>query len=270
MIGLLVFIFGIIIGSFLNVVIYRFNSGKSLGGRSQCMKCGKTLSWYELIPVVSFVIQLGRCRSCKNTFSWQYPIVELLSGLLWLLVYLSGASLGAQVSLLIVLMILIVLSVYDYKHMILPDFFVVIIGIISVLSLFIPSVYYPLMYGGGGTLIAFPGWEALTAGPLVALPLFLIFLLSRGRAMGFGDVKLSLVLGWFLGISYGFSMILISFLVGGVFGIIYIGIRFFQKNKGVKIGKQKVPFGPFIAIAFTLVVLLNISFFDLIHYLSVV
>src|SRR3989338_6841366 len=101
LISLVFFVFGLIVGSFLNVVIYRFNTAKSFGGRSACVSCQNKLCWYELIPLVSFLSQKGRCRNCKARISIQYPLVEFATGLIFVALFYklsapSGLSFGGQ------------------------------------------------------------------------------------------------------------------------------------------------------------------------------
>src|SRR3989344_6457564 len=128
-----VFIFGTIIGSFLNVVIYRYNSGTSpLTGRSQCFSCGKTLSWRELIPLVSFISARGRCAKCAVRLSWQYPIVEALSGISFVAVFLLEKPIPETMFLLAMFSTLLVIAVYDLRHQIIPDGLVMFFAIASV------------------------------------------------------------------------------------------------------------------------------------------
>ena len=125
----ILFIFGLIIGSFLNVVSLRFNPGqkifdsKIIGGRSHCLNCQKQLSWYELIPVLSFIFLRGRCSSCKKRISWQYPIVEILSGLIFIFVpYILGFKSLILIAIWILIFLLfLLLSIIDFRHYIIPD-----------------------------------------------------------------------------------------------------------------------------------------------------
>ena len=94
--ALIFFIFGLIIGSFLNVVIARFNSSKSLGGRSACMSCESTLKWYDLVPLFSFLALKGRCRTCKTRISFMYPAVEFLTGIIFTTLFLKFSALGGS------------------------------------------------------------------------------------------------------------------------------------------------------------------------------
>ena len=126
--NLFLFILGLIIGSFLNVVIYRWNTGVSnwqrLNGRSKCLKCNKKLKWFELVPVVSFIIQRGRCRNCHSKISWQYLIVELATGVVFVLVWQLDLSPLLTLIYLIISALLIVIFVYDLRHQIIPDLLV--------------------------------------------------------------------------------------------------------------------------------------------------
>ena len=118
---ILVYIFGLIVGSFLNCVIYRLEEGKSfLKGRSFCPDCKHTLSWQDLIPLLSFLILKGKCRYCKKPISWQYPLVELATGILFILI-LNFSTRPGGVILFVVSCFLIVIFVYDLKHYIIPD-----------------------------------------------------------------------------------------------------------------------------------------------------
>ncbi len=246
------FIFGATIGSFLNVVIYRYNSGTSFTcGRSMCFSCGKTLSWYELVPVVSFVLQRGRCIGCKSKISWQYPLVEIMTGLLFVAVFWSQYSITETVYLLILMSIFVVISVYDIRHKIIPDGFVYAFIVLSLLQ-----------------LVWMPNVQVLDwmAGPILFLPFAGLWFFSKGTWMGFGDAKLALGIGWFLGFYAGLSAIILAFWIGSVFGLTLIGIG---KARGLFLGgtrftiKSEIPFGPFLILSMLLVFFFSIDVFSL-------
>lgn len=248
------FILGIIIGSFLNVVIYRYNTGKGIGGRSFCMSCGKKLSWYELIPLFSYLIQLCRCRNCKSKISFQYPFVEFTTGILFVLVCLKygisfyGFSWWFLYGLIQV-SILMVIFIYDFKHKIIPNGFVYVFILLAFLQLLISNFILIKSFN----FINLDFWS----GPLMALPIFILwimpivikrlgFKLEKDEWMGFGDVKLALGIGWFLGFAGSVYAFLIAFWSGAVIGLIMIGIsRLDYVHKKVKIDSE-IPFGPFL------------------------
>ena len=261
--GLFYFILGTIVGSFLNVVILRYEVDKPILGRSVCPACGKTLSYYELIPVISFFILRGRCSRCSAHISWQYPLVEMATGLLFVLTFitffngvLDAHYLAISTLYLVMVSILMVIFVYDIRHTVIPDPFVYGFSLLALLLLFIDMSMF--------TLIT-PSPLALAAGPLLAFPLFLIWLLSRGRWMGLGDAKLTLGIGWLLGISGGISAILIAFWVGAVVGILLILIASFMRNNQLFLGnrqftmKSEIAFGPFLILGLLTVVFFNLD-----------
>src|SRR5271170_6448315 len=115
------FIYGTLIGSFLNVLALRYNTGAGVRGRSKCMSCAKTLTWIELVPLLSFAVQRGACRSCKARISWQYPLVEFLAGALFVIIFLlyppAGLVSTAVTALqLFILSVLMVITIYDIRH----------------------------------------------------------------------------------------------------------------------------------------------------------
>lgn len=230
-----VFGLGAIIGSFLNVVVCRFNTGRSIaGGRSCCFSCGTRLKAVELIPIVSYCVQNGRCRSCKSKFSSQYAVVELLTGIIFTLVWLKlGLSSGIAGLLFwwVVWSLFIVISAYDIRHTIIPDAFAGALGVIALGSLAVR----------GGDLLSF------MMGILFFVLFFAIWLISRGKAMGLGDAKLAVSIGWLFSPAMAFSALLVSFWYGALIGIILMGL----KRPGWSL-KTEIPFGPFLALgAFT-------------------
>lgn len=250
-----VFIFGTIIGSFLNVVLCRYGTGRSLGGRSKCAVTGKTLKWYELIPIISFIIQGGRSRYSKTRISLQYPLVEFFTGLLFLLISKKLLTICFDIKIYIVALIfyfiiasfLVLIFVYDLKHKIIPDAFIfplIFLSLIFVfLNLFLPTNFLLLNHGNLSVFLA---------GPLVSLPILLIWFFTKGRGMGFGDVLLTIPIGWLLGLSAGFASILLAFWIGAIFGIFLIVV-------GKKNIKDQIPFGPFLILGFVLSLLYNID-----------
>ena len=256
-----IFLFGTIIGSFLNVVIFRFNTGKTIvKGRSICMTCNRTLRWYELVPIFSFLIQMGQCRRCREKISYQYPLIEFITGLMFVLVayhfipmifFLPLLYLLLVVLFTFIFSILIVISVYDIRHKVIPDKLVFIFSLVSFFSIFINYSYF-------GDLFVLPSLSTFLAGPLLALPFFLIWLLSRGKWMGLGDAKLMLGLGWILGIYTGLASMVLAFWIGAIVGLF---MMFLLKNK-VNM-KTEIPFAPFLIISTFIVFLFSIDIFTL-------
>jgi prepilin signal peptidase PulO-like enzyme (type II secretory pathway) len=248
-------VLGAIIGSFLNVVALRWNTGKSLGGRSSCAVCQKTLEWRELIPVISFFLIRGRCSECKTRVSWQYPLVEALTGLVFATLYsVLSFSLLAYISAVIIFCVYIVILVYDLRHMIIPDALVY-------LSIGLALLFHLRFY-------SFNLWDWLV-GPIIFALFGLIWLLSRGRAMGFGDAKLGLSIGLFLGLTEGLSAMVLAFWIGTVVALFLLGLSrtkssLFGKGKGLTM-KSEVPFAPFMILGAWLAIIFH---FDLLHVLS--
>ncbi|MFH1402349.1 MAG: prepilin peptidase [Patescibacteria group bacterium] len=256
-----IFVFGALIGSFLNVVILRYGK-KSLNGRSQCMLCKKQLSWYELIPVLSFLFLKGKCKNCKQKISWQYPLVEIATAIMFLSVFnlFAGGWVFTQFSILqffnlitlwIIVSVLIVIFVYDIYHKIIPDFLVFAFAVIALLRVF---------------LIDFQGFSfssAIWAGPLLAFPFVFLWVISRGRWIGLGDAKLAVGIGWFLGLAQGSSAIILAVWTGAIVGLVLVGLsRLMTKTRLSFVGKtftikSELPFAPFLILGTILVFFLE-------------
>ncbi len=261
LIFIFIFLLGTIIGSFLNVVIFRFNTGKTMvKGRSICMTCNRNLRWYELVPVLSFIMQSGKCRRCKEVISCQYPIVEVITGIMFALVayhflpilFFSMSSYFLLVTFFVfIFSILIVISVYDIRHKVIPDKLVFVYIIASFLSIFINHI-------GIGHLFVIPTLGAILAGPVLALPFALLWLISKGKWMGLGDAKLMLGIGWMLGFSVGLSSIVISFWVGAIVSLIFMLISRSKINM-----KTEIPFAPFLILSTFFVFLFSLDILTL-------
>jgi leader peptidase (prepilin peptidase) / N-methyltransferase len=247
---LLIFAVGTFIGSFLNVVSFRFNSLSVFKGRSMCLSCSRTLLWYELVPVGSFLVFGGRCRTCKSLISWQYPIVELVTGGLLLALYLQGMAPLAVIYYFAIFSILIVILAYDMRHKIIPDALAYTFALLTFLALFIDFDVFALMV---------PTIADFLAGPALATPLALLWFVSKGRWIGLGDAKLALGVGWLLGIVYGLSALVLAFWIGAVFSLIILGLQ--KLHTGKVFGllekhltmKSEIPFAPFIIIGTAIV-----------------
>ncbi len=216
-------------GSFFNVCIHRIPRGESiLYPPSHCPKCGTSLKFYDNIPILSYIFLKGRCRYCKAKISPIYPIVELLTGVLYLLTYIifSYKGLLDLFFAYIFISLLIVITFIDLEHMIIPDV-LVIPGIIIFL-------FYPFLSSNSLFL------NKLLGGFIGGFIIFLIVFLSRG-GMGIGDIKFSIMIGLFLGIKYIFVALILSFIIGGIVGI---GLLVFK----IKGRKDPIPFGPFLSI----------------------
>lgn len=234
---ILAFIFGSIIGSFLNVVIFRLKINKNgkpkidLGGRSKCPHCKKELEVFELIPIFSYIFLQGKCSACKKTISWQYPVVELLAAILTAApLYFWGAANILSYFLIIILYLFIIIFFYDLKNLIIPDvvlmplfFLIIIFDIIKIAryNLSLENILYGLLIGGG-------------------LFLLLVYF-SKEKWMGWGDVKL----GFLLGLLLCYPLIIVSHIVGFVIGAFVSLILIGFKAKKLK---SEIPFAPFLIL----------------------
>ncbi|MEY2664860.1 MAG: hypothetical protein RIT04_668 [Candidatus Parcubacteria bacterium] len=263
------FVFGTLIGSFLNVVALRYNTGMGIGGRSKCFSCGKTLTWKELVPLFSFLVQKGSCKKCKSKISWQYPLVEFFSGILFVLVIavFPPVDMVSTIHTLIYLFItclMLVITVYDIKHKIIPDPLVYTFDAIA-LGAAVLFVVEPLIFEGANVVApAVFNWGMLVwpvlAGPICAAPFALIWFVSRNSAkgawMGLGDAKLMLGIGWLLGLLGALNAITLAFWIGAAISVIWMLIRF-----GKLRGHYEIPFAPYLILGMYLVLLFNINVF---------
>jgi len=257
--GFLFFLLGAIIGSFLNVVILRYGSGMNIKGRSQCFSCGKKLLWYELIPILSFVFIRGRCRGCKSSIAIQYPLVEVFTGILFVLTFLKFSNFLSPYYIpytayyLLIWSLLIIIFVYDFRHKIIPDGIVYSFALLTLGLLLVQGIM-------SGAILTTPFLLRVINGPLLFIPFFLLWFLSRGTWMGFGDAKLALGIGFMFDFSQSFAVLLLSFWIGAVVGVGLILVPKLQKGvfmrnnplpnalKGLTI-KSEIPFAPFLIFA---------------------
>lgn len=225
-------ILGLCVGSFLNVVIVRIPEGRSIvHPGSACPRCGKAIAWYDNLPVLSYALLRGRCRSCRDVISWRYPMVEIACGTLFALAYRRFDPGTALVSALVFLAGLVAITAIDLDHLIIPD----------VLSLPGIALGILLSLAPGGI-----GWGDSLLGVLVGGGVFLVIIVAStlviGQAgMGVGDVKLGAMLGAFLGWKLALLSILLSMLLGGPLAATLLAT-------GRKGRKDPIPFGPFLTL----------------------
>lgn len=251
---------GLIVGSFLNVAILRYNTGKSLGGRSGCFSCGHGLGWQEMIPVVSFLALGGRCRHCGSKISRQYPAVELLTAVLF---GLSAAKfypdLTSIVFYCLMMSLLVMIVVYDLKHKIIADEPVYIFGGLALLAPILTGWMTRDLVGMGKLVL----WN-LIGGMVIFSFFFSLWYFSNGRWMGFGDAKLGFGLGALLGLSGAVNAVVLAFWLGAGIGLILVGLSKMQKIKALRRRfsiKSEIPFAPFLVAGLLLNLFLNISIF---------
>ncbi|HDL75126.1 MAG TPA: prepilin peptidase [bacterium] len=235
---LIIFIFGLIIGSFLNCMIYRLEINKGfLWGRSFCPHCKHELFWKDLIPVLSFFILGKKCRYCREIISWQYPLVELFTGLIFVLIiaFMAPMAFTASVAfmalwLFSIASLLIIIFVYDLKHYLIPDKVIYSAIVIT----FIYNSIFNWFYGSM-TLWLYGFMAAFIASGFFLL----IFLVSKGKWIGFGDVNLGFLMGFLLGWPNVLVALFGGFFIGAIIGVGQIFL-------GKKTLKSQIPFGPFL------------------------
>ena len=227
------FVFGLVFGSFLNVIIYRLKTPPRRGGtargiifgRSFCPECKARLKWFDLIPLLSFIFLRGRCRYCNKTISWQYPIVEILSGFIWVFVWSLGFEFWNFIYYIFIFSALLVIAVYDFKWKIIPD------------KIIYPAIAVALIYNFNVS--------SLLVATAAFLFFFSIYFFSNGKAMGLGDAKLAILIGLFLSPAAALMAFITAFVIGAISGIILIVF-------GKKTLKSQIAFGPFMVIGATI------------------
>jgi prepilin signal peptidase PulO-like enzyme (type II secretory pathway) len=225
---ILVIIFGLVIGSFLNVVIFRLAIKKTfIFGRSACPYCGKTIVWYDNIPLLSYLVLRGKCRHCHKNISLQYPLVELATAGIFLLLYLKFGFSNQFFANVVFCLFLLFIFVYDLKYYLILD------------KVVIPAIIIALVFNlllGHGFVNLF--WGAIIGGSFFALQFFL----SGGKWVGDGDIRLGLLMGVLLGWRYLLVALFLAYLIGAVFGVFLI----ISKKKEMS---SAIPFGPFLTLA---------------------
>ena len=235
----MVAVIGVVLGSFLNCLISRLKIGKEgqnqiekKEGRSVCDSCGHQLLWYDLIPVISFLALRGRCRFCKDRIPTYNLLVELAAGLLAVGLYQKFGLSFLSVGYLLIGLVLLGILVYDWQKKLIPDFFIWIGAVLTAVlqlsrlirgEITIPSLFWGLAIGGG--------------------IFYLLYFFSKGRWIGFGDVKLGALLGLILGWPLIGVSLWISFVTGGLVGA---GLLLAGKKKMT----SQISFGPFLIIGF--------------------
>ena len=264
-INIVLFVFGLVIGSFFNVVARRYDGehfvfdSKEIGGRSRCPHCRTTLLWFELVPLMSFFAQGGRCRHCKRSISVAYPIVEFLMGLLFVLVPwravafydVHGLTFAPIAGLWVsVFSILFLISYIDIRLGIVPDELTVLFAVfaLGIVALSAASAGAPVSFIGSfwnSWGFQFSAWANAAMGAVVGLIIFGgLWLGTRGRGMGMGDVKLAIPLGFLFGWPGVVFVATAAFVIGAVFGVSAIVVH-------RKTMRSAVPFGPFLALGAT-------------------
>ncbi|HQV64852.1 MAG TPA: prepilin peptidase [Candidatus Paceibacterota bacterium] len=270
LITILFAIFGLLVGSFLNVVILRHKK-MTLQGRSQCLKCHNQLRWYELIPVISYIVQFGKCRNCKQSISWQYAAIELLTAVLFYLssLYLfinivtPGNIILSSISVISFLSIVsfgIIISVHDAKTRLVP--FGWFLGLVVSTVIFLVS--YNVMLG-----FYLPSFIPHILGIMIAVPFLFLFFISRGKWMGFADIELIAWMGLYLGIVTGFSAVLSAFYLGALFALVFIVYKLLKGSTYQSLRTTRIPFAPFLIISWFITVVFSWNIFSLIASLFV-
>lgn len=233
------FIFGLIIGSFLNVLVYRLKDAETLLGRSFCRHCKHQIRWYDNIPLVSFIVLRGTCRDCETKISWQYPVLEFLTGIMFALIGyffffpLDMFSWVETLWLLSIVSCLLVIGAYDLKHMEIPSV-MLIVSVVLTYIFFVSSFFFLQEPFFSSRL-----WYGLLGGGVVCGFFFLLVWMSHETWMGWGDVWLGFVAGSIVGLFLILPMLTLSFGIGAVVGLLAIA----WKKKGLK---SQIPFAPFL------------------------
>ena len=246
------FVIGTIMGSFFNVIGHRLSKNESaIKPRSHCEFCGHILAWYELIPIVSFLIQGGKCRKCRAKLSWWYPLIEIITGLFFVGCYLYYGFTYDLLLALIISSVLIITCISDFNYLVILDEVLVVSSLAALVVIFLKA-------GLNGLIIS------LLSGLLMFFFMLMVKIVGdkafKRESLGGGDIKLSLFIGLVLGYKLSFiNLVLASFLA--------LPVAFYYL---VKLKDREVPFGPFLIISTFIIYIFStqiLEFIDLLIYL---
>ena len=214
----LAFLFGLVFGSFLNVVIYRLKSGDSIRfGRSFCPRCKTILKWHDLVPLLSFFLLKGQCRHCRKKISWQYPAVELAVGLLFILGAGFFAFTGSALFYVLIVSIFTILFVYDLKHYLIPDR----VSLPAIILFFLGNLYFgSSIFSLLAAILGGAAWFAWQ------------FFASGGRWVGGGDIRLGAMLGALLPHPWIWLALLLSYVSGSIVALILLALGKKSRKSG--------------------------------------
>jgi leader peptidase (prepilin peptidase)/N-methyltransferase len=235
---LFLFVTGLVMGSFYNVVIFRVPAEKSIvKPRSSCGNCGTVLKPVDLIPVFSYIFLKGKCRYCKAKISAQYPLVELLTGALFVILYLKFGFTPELFFSIYLMSVLLIVFFIDLKHQIIPNG-LVLTGLIG------GALFFALRFWYKDAILDGAAWYSPLLGMVATSGILLLIallgmLIYKTDAMGMGDVKIFLPIGLFLGLKLGIMALILSVFIGGLTGLFLILTK-------LKDRKSQIPFGPFI------------------------
>ena len=261
-------VLGCMVGSFLNVCIWRLPRNESVvRPRSRCPKCGNAIAWYDNVPIVSWLVLGAKCRNCGTPISWQYPFVEGLTGVLFCCVYWRFGMMAAAPVYMLLVAGLVLVTFVDLAHWTIPDE-VTLPGIPLGIACSLAAMFFP-----ASGLIVQNVFESLIGAALGGGILYLLdkvtVLLAKKRGMGFGDVKLLAMLGAFLGWKSIFFIIMLASMIGSVVGLSMLII---QKRTAPKVaaesenaptGGHYLPFGPYLALAGLLYLFFGVWMLDI-------
>lgn len=263
----MMFVLGTLIGSFLNVVIYRLHTGRSVNGRSHCMSCGEGLKWFELFPIFSYLFLRARCRYCSSYIPSRYLTVEVLTGVVFLGIFmLFGVHIPSLVFYATLAALLVVIILYDIRHTIIPDE-------LTFLLLVLAGIY--VLFFRGGDLSVLSIFQSVLAGLGAGGFFYALWLYSKGRWIGLGDAKLAVPLGMIAGTTGVISMVVLSFWTGAVISVALLGIKWLLAAGTTALRfplprltiHSEVPFAPFLILGFLLAHIFHADIFLISSYL---
>ena len=255
MLAILSFLYGASLGSFVQVLVTRLHVANVLNARSKCLSCGTAIKWYDLVPVVSYLVLRGKCRECKSSFGVASLITEMLFGAVFLCVYYTvllgrGVHVSSVLWLIyytLFVVILGVITLYDLKHKMIPNIFFVMFLLLSFFTMI-------------GRYVVEHNPYIFLAPFVVALPFTVAYLVTKGKALGFGDILMYLAVGGFLGMEQGVAVLILSVWIGGI-----VGVFLHLKNRKMYSMKTALPFVPFITLAFLIVLFTEIDIISIGH-----
>jgi len=255
-----IFLLGLCLGSFANVLVDRGQKNQDLNGRSRCDFCHYQLTWLDNIPVFSWFFLGGRCRKCRRKLSIQYPLVEILMGVLFSLSAFQGGlsqsfwgwqELVKTTFFLFFSFLFLVIALWDWKYMLIPDNLVWLGVILAGLKVLVDILVFKSCWWGWNC----PWMQALMGAAVVFSFFFLMYWVSSGRWIGGGDVRLGILVGFLAGLKGVYWLLMLAYLSGSLVAV------FFLLAKKKKLS-SRLPFGPFLLLASFVLLLWEESFFQ--------